>query len=219
MKIDNPIILCQPDENKGCSACCGLFNLQNISKNNLTKFLHDKNKAFDDIKFRDSKTHICPYQGFLTGSCKPGCLLHPEHNDKDDRDLSFFGKKICQEYLCPAHIILKQKQKQLLLKCTDDWYIYSIAIIDPEFFIWILKTIQKKIKMNIYDMSIQNDDFFLLICKCLNIHAEYLYAIERPIYMYSFSEYNLDKQIFPLSSKDNQRSDEKNKIKILIENF
>ena len=34
------IILCQPDNKKGCSACCGLFNLQDISKKKLQNFLH-----------------------------------------------------------------------------------------------------------------------------------------------------------------------------------
>ena len=74
------IILCQPDSRKGCSVCCGLFNMKDTSRNNLKQFLEEgisREKVFrvyeeftEPEPVRDRFSHICPYQEIGRASCR-----------------------------------------------------------------------------------------------------------------------------------------------------
>jgi hypothetical protein len=224
----NIIILCQPDSNKGCSACCGLFNLKDISKNNLTGYLNhldlnfqlkeydfSEDKHINRNSFRDITSHICSFQGFI-GEIKPGCRVHEKTHGNDMRHLSLFGSKICGDFLCPAHYLLDDKQKDVLIRYIDDWYLYSIAIIDPESFIWIMKFIGQSNPDN-------SDDSYRLrsaISEALRKHADFLNGLEGAIFQYSVPEYNLNKERFSLKSgstkMDAHRKDISDMIKSII---
>ncbi len=223
-KAIDSIILCQPDSQKGCSACCGLFNFKKISKDHLSKFL----KAFEERRdvsakrdhlwnektafkgIRDDTSHICPYQGFIARG-KPGCLFHPKINGKCVRRRSLYGARVCNDFLCPAHYVLNDKQKQILIKYIDDWYLYTIAIIDPVSFIWIIETLRDK-----FDSDLSRDNRIALMRRALysaiKIHLEYLKEIDTPIFHYSVSEYNQFKKRHSLISKRRKSVEERRRI-------
>lgn len=163
--VKSQLILCQPDSNKGCCVCCGLFNHVDIAKSNLERFLSSsKHRIINRIEVNDSKlnsksilteirdstTFICPYQGFIHKNA-PGCLLHKSVNGFDARDMSFFGQDICDSFLCPAHNILNNRQKTILIEYINDWFYYSLAIALPLSFIWILERLE-----NDYDLDLSN---------------------------------------------------------------
>lgn len=64
----------------------------------------------------------------------PGCLIHPElHGGRDLRDLSFYGKELCQEHLCISHFYLNEEEKEIVIRAIDDWYIYGLVVTDIDF--------------------------------------------------------------------------------------
>lgn len=196
------IILCQPDNSKGCSLCCGLLNFTDISTIYLSAFLNDgeirekRLSTFEEYDFsepvRDRFTHICPYQGFLhTG--KPGCLIHPLSSGHEGRDRSLFASRICDKYFCPAHTILTEKEKQFLIDNVPDWILYSTAIADPESYSFIYNYVKDKFKL-----AESSHTFRMLINEGLSAHTENLSAYKGIIFCYSIPEYNTSKINFSL---------------------
>ncbi len=201
------IILCQPDNIKGCSLCCGLFNFREITAGALSDFLHegkeregslsDYEEFINGATIRDEFSHICPFQGFLSDN-KPGCLLHPLYCGEDGRGRSLFAGKICSEFFCPAHTILSDEEKVFLIKNVDDWYLYSVAIADPESYSFIYNYVKDKVK--------RPDDESLYVKPViagLAAHAENLAAYQGIIFCYSIPEYNLNKNNFSIRGVKN----------------
>jgi len=183
--------LCQPDGSKSCSVCCGLFNLKDISRSNLQSFLSGDYPAnlLNDV--RDITSHICIYQSFIAPN-RPGCSLHPKVKGFDGRNASLYGAKICEEFLCPAHYILNSEHKQILVDSVQDWYLYSIAILDPEGFIYISDLIN-------YSSAEESDTKrTFLIREALSFHALMLSLSEKCHFYYSLAEYNQHKGEFSL---------------------
>jgi hypothetical protein len=198
-QMNDKIILCRPDNIKSCSACCGLFNFKDISEKNLSEYLaigQERNKSLlsgktiEDLKHhqvdgvREISSHICPYQGFVADS-QPGCLIHPElNNDSDKRNLSLFGSVICSAFLCPAHDILYDEMKEVLINSVKGWYAYTIAVIDPEFFLWACKILTGE-----FHLEYSSEIFKATIESVLLLHAETLRLSDFPVFSYSISEY------------------------------
>lgn len=200
------IILCQPDSRKGCSVCCGLFNMKDIAKDNLRGFLQEGNgrekiyRVYEEFTepeiVRDRFSHICPYQGFLF-SGKPGCLIHPLSSGIEGRDRSLFASSVCGKFLCPAHELLPVEEKSALIRYVDDWYLYSIAIIDPESFSFIFR----------YAQSIsENPGLSIFINAGLKAHAENLFKYDGVIFFYSIPEYRINMERFSLKFRGDYRS-------------
>jgi len=220
------ISLCQPNDKVGCSICCGLLNHQDISKKNLSTFLNDvenriihfenlpEDKKFTEIQkfgIRDIASYICPYQTFIADG-KPGCSLFDENPEKSKlRNKSLFGQKVCNDFLCPAHHILSEPEKILLIKFVEDWYLYQIAILDPESFQWILKVADEH---KIYK---GNKSFKKLLNEALLLHSKYLSQKKISLFYYSESEYNLEKENFSLFSQLPALQEEKKQILLLID--
>ncbi len=210
MKINKSIILCQPDHNKGCSACCGLLNFKDLSKGFLTDFLdnyesrevisieelQDSTDIIDSKTTRDITSYVCPHQGFLKFN-KPGCKIHPlsTFDGSDLRDLSLYGKKICDNFLCPAHKILTLNEKKILIENCDDWYLYTIAIIDPNTTKWLINILLEE-----YGLFPATDVFKLAFSKSLEAIAKNLNDLKIPIFYYSISEYHLHENDFSAGS-------------------
>jgi hypothetical protein len=211
-KRSGNIILCQPDDKKGCSACCGILNFNNLSKNNLTGFLNAFEKRRDikakkdvfwaeQFGIRDKTSHVCPYQGFI-GKGKPGCMAHSKINGKCMRKKSIFGSRVCNDYLCPAHSILDDEYKQILVDYIDDWYLYTVSISDPESFIWIVELLNKYSSFNLLDIDLKkNKRIKNALHSAVKIHAGFLKKNKTPIFQYSISEYNHAKHLFTVNSK------------------
>lgn len=194
------IILCQPDNSKGCSVCCGLFNFRDISCESLGLFLEQGRDREKEYKVHDGFTglwqlrsrfsHICPYQGFLSEG-KPGCLVHPLFAGTDGRDRSLFAHKICENFFCPAHSILSPEEKNFLMENIKDWYLYSVAVADPESFSFIYNFVKEN-----YRETRDKKIFIFLVREGLAAHAENLSLYEGEIFFYSIPEYNLNKKNF-----------------------
>ena len=163
----NLIVLCQPDENKSCGACCGLYNYLDSSRDSLVLRLRARTRRFrnmvknqDDIKCYAAATlaaedcrkryeviYCCEYLGFLDAAEKKvGCLLHPLQNSGLDlRAGSFYGQETCAGHLCPSHHFIPANQAQILLKIIDDWYLYGLCLTDIDLVVDYFRMIADRI--------------------------------------------------------------------------
>jgi hypothetical protein len=201
MKQVLDIILCRPDERRSCCACCGAFNLGDISRASISGFLGDgelrtKGEAVEGIDRsplhpRDGSAHICPFQGFAGDGSLPGCLVHPSVAGADGRERSLYGAGICETYFCPAHFLLDARAKRLLLAHIDDWYRYSIAVVDPLGFVWMLGEVHKTTGGAGGDSALAAGAA-AAINAALEVHAGFLNRLKGPLFQYSQSEYLLE---------------------------
>lgn len=218
-------ILCQPDDHKSCSACCGLFNFTDISRENLSGFLTrgasrsssliaagDNTDQGDGRAIRDRTSYICPHQGFIF-SGRPGCLIHPRLREGSMRMHAFFGEKICSGFLCPAHSVLSAMQKKIIVELIDDWYLYSVSIIDPESTAWLLEFLEAR-----YAPAFERKEVIIkILADCLAIHAGRLARCPGPVFFYSLSEFDNAKKKFSLKNDTVEAQDEKREIIAVIE--
>jgi len=225
MNYYETIILCQPDTVKSCSACCGLMNFSDISRQALTRFLasgakrssthlsaSDITDQGDGRQIRDLTSYICPHQGLIFNK-RPGCLLHPQYRMESMRHESFFGEQICDGFLCPAHEILTTYHKKAIINLIDDWYCYTIAVIDPVTTVWLLDMIMER-----FPIAYQREDVIKkILSESLEVHAKYLSACTGPVFFYSVSEYNAGRTCFSLDIDSRDRDDEKSEIRAIIE--
>lgn len=150
-----PIHLCQPDREKSCAACCGIYNFKQndrraVSRRLLrnTVLLEKQGGTFgaDGLTLhsqrwrsrdngetkRFSTIFNCEFVGFLdAGRRRVGCLLHPMiHGGLDFRDCSFYGKDLCDGHFCPSYSSLTEGEQALVVETLDDWYLYGLVITD-----------------------------------------------------------------------------------------
>lgn len=138
---------------------------------------------------------MCPHQGFIAAG-KPGCLLHPLYRGDSARHASFFGEKICDSFLCPAHSIYSDEQKKILIAMLDDWYYYTVAIIDPDSVIWLFNILDEKYGIHAGRDGIMKD----ILLDFLAIRAIHLQSLAVPLFYYSVPEYRLGFEKFSLGS-------------------
>jgi hypothetical protein len=154
-------------------------------------------------RVRDRFSHICPYQGFISDE-SPGCLCHESYAGSDTRDRSLFGAKICGAFLCPAHTVLTDVEKIFLALHAEDWYLYSIGIIDPASTSWIINKI-----FEICGGGCSKPEIFsAAFNRALAIHSSYLGALNVPVFYYSLSEYNFHRKAFSLDIESGERGAE-----------
>jgi hypothetical protein len=146
------IHLCQPDEDKSCGACCGIYNYVDSSREALVVRLLRRTERFhrdvrsvedlapfartiraaEDQRRRFEVIYCCEYVGFLDSDQRHvGCLLHPSQNGGIDlREVSFYGRELCNGHLCPSNHFLSRTEKLILIDLLDDWYLYGLCITD-----------------------------------------------------------------------------------------
>jgi hypothetical protein len=150
---ESPFVhLCQPDPSKSCGACCGLYNYVDSSREALTERLRNRTRLFrsnirepedlprfseaikktEDGRKRYEVIHCCEYVGFLdVHEKRVGCLLHPMQNaGRDMRDVSFYGRELCDGHFCPSYSYISRAEKLAMLEILDDWYLYGTCITD-----------------------------------------------------------------------------------------
>lgn len=211
---DGRIILCQPDNLKGCSICCGLFNFRDVSRGSLSLFLEqgrlrEKNcstqEEFQNTGVsRDRFAHICPYQGFFSPG-RPGCLIHPLSSGVEGRNRSLFASKICNEFFCPAHTLLNDDEKHFLIKNVSDWYRYSAALCDPESYSFIYGYVMENYAFHTGEELLVSERAAVLVNAGLDAHARNLALYEGVIFYYSIPEYNSNKKNFCIRYIDEMR--------------
>jgi len=208
MKDTVDMVLCRPEGPRACSACCGCFNLLDISRESVTDFLKHgtgRVRSYDNgispecaPKIRDTTTHICPYQG-LDDAALPGCLLHPRIRGTEGRNASLYGARICDEFFCPAHYLLDEGSKRLLLEMASDWYRYSVAIVDPLGFVRMLDEVFAG-EGSASRAARSKREIAGAVNAALEAHAAFLNGVSGPIFYYSRSEYMLDYHRFSPAS-------------------
>lgn len=144
--------LCQPDAGKACGACCGLYNYADSTRPSLTARLRARTGLFratvcgagdlaafsarirerEDPAKRYEVIYCCEYLGFLDAEeQRVGCLLHPLQNGGNDlRDVSFYGRELCDGHFCPSYHYISREEKLALLHILDDWYLYGLCVTD-----------------------------------------------------------------------------------------
>jgi hypothetical protein len=149
---DTSVHLCQPDAGKSCGACCGLYNYADSTRASLvgrlrarTARFHADVRGIEDLPAFSEKTrqaedqakryeviYCCEYAGFLDLQEKRvGCLLHPSVNGGADlRDVSFYGRELCDGHFCPSYHYISRQEKLALLHIFDDWYLYGLCLTD-----------------------------------------------------------------------------------------
>ncbi|MCX7634288.1 MAG: hypothetical protein N2Z74_00915 [Syntrophales bacterium] len=150
------IHLCQPGADKSCGACCGLYNYADSTRSSLTERLRRRTALYrhnadrtvagllkfaaevrrgEDQRKRYEVIYCCEYLGFLDDEeQRVGCLLHPLQNGGVDlREVSFYGRELCAGHLCPSYYYLTREEKQAVVACLDDWYLYGLVVTDIDF--------------------------------------------------------------------------------------
>ena len=152
MNPDHFVHLCQPDGQKSCGACCGLYNYRDSTRESLDGRLKARTTLFRDIvrERRDLSDYVsqvkstedsakryeviycCEYLGYLDATCtKVGCLLHPlQNNGEDWRDVSFYGQELCAGHFCPSYHYFSREESLALISILDDWYLYGLCVTD-----------------------------------------------------------------------------------------
>jgi hypothetical protein len=152
MPNDTFIHLCQPDDCKSCGACCGIYNYVDSSRQALETRLRRRTERFhSDVRRPEDLTafsrairagedqtrrfdviYCCEYLGFIDSEGRRiGCLLHPAQNGGIDmRDVSFYGRELCEGHFCPSYPFLSEAEKRILIDLLDDWYLYGLCITD-----------------------------------------------------------------------------------------
>ena len=140
--VPGGVYLCQVGETVSCGACCGLYNVSDITRHTLSGRLENRSALFRsvsrtvqdidrfarEIAFLESdqrpfeKFHHCPFIGLIGDRLsRVGCLLHPMadgNHGVDFRGLSYYGGMACRTYFCPAtHGMMPRYKKVLRHNC------------------------------------------------------------------------------------------------------
>jgi len=159
--------LCQPDSSKSCAACCGIYNYVHNTRQELEYRLRYRTKLFDlvrrgdidigtyrnAIRHREDQKRIyktiytCEFVGFLDKrESRVGCMLHPmQNNGYDLREISFYGKGLCETHLCPSYYKLTQEEARVVVSVIDNWYLYGVVITDIDFVKALFRILQERI--------------------------------------------------------------------------
>jgi hypothetical protein len=149
--------LCQPDSEKSCAACCGLYNVRDGTRETLQSNLVRRTELFKDtersmgaiVEFEsyilsleclepiEPEIHTCAYIGFIDERFRcPGCMLHPANPDNrgvDYRGLCHYGSLACRSFYCPAWESLEPEYRTLVAETVDDWHLYGLVATDLDF--------------------------------------------------------------------------------------
>lgn len=152
-EIPGGVYLCQVSETVSCGACCGLYNVADLSREGLSALLAKRTHRFAGGAGRDleavlsfrkwvedsepqqrpfAEFHHCPYIGLIgRNPSRPGCLLHPLGNNGIDlRGISDYGGFACRAYFCPTHDCLSANIKIQIQRAARDWFEYGLIITE-----------------------------------------------------------------------------------------
>ena len=148
--------LCQPDKQKSCGWCCGLYNSHDTSRAGLVRKLRARTEEFtrtrrtaeailyfserhrekEKSQLLDPEFYSCEFVGFLNEEeTLVGCMLHPlarGNGGTDWRGLSFHGAMACQGFFCRSYRELSPVQKEIILSTVNDWFLFGLVISDAD---------------------------------------------------------------------------------------
>lgn len=161
--------LCQPDKQKSCAWCCGLYNSQDTSRAGLARklkarteefantrrtvegilYFSEKNREKEKSRLLDPEFYSCEFVGFLNEEeTRVGCMLHPlarGNGGTDWRGLSFHGAMACQGFFCRSYRELSTVQKKIILSTVDDWFLFGLVISDADFIHSFFRLVEEKL--------------------------------------------------------------------------
>ncbi len=161
--------LCQVSETVSCGACCGLYNLPNLSRVKLENLLSKRTDAFASVPRTEdglyefqrrnkgphrlsrpfAQFHHCPFLGFIGGNkSRVGCLLHPAapgNGGIDYRSQSWYGELACRTYFCPATHKLPSVYQSILIQTADNWYDFGLIVTEHTLLIAYFKEIEARL--------------------------------------------------------------------------
>lgn len=172
-----PFHLCQPDNEKSCGACCGLYNWHDHSRKTLNSLLQRRTSSFfslgKEIDFHHCRQwtevpasnpklleaiYNCEFLGFIDrGQKRVGCLLHPSiHQGVDLRWNSFYGVELCAGHFCPSYTHLTKVEQSAVFMALDDWYLYGLVITDIDLVKEFFKHVQNRLGESIRVECLEN---------------------------------------------------------------
>lgn len=212
MTDDNPQILCHPDGEKSCGACCGMYNHAEFGEDETRRRLVERTRAFfretsiddeeslrefrhrwedgEDVKLLEALPS-CPFLGYVDmepgdeseSVGRVGCLVHPLQNDGvDGRDCGVYDRFICDEYLCAAHDILREEEVQLVLDAVDDSYLYGLLITNPKFVRQLLELVARRVGTMPAGRILSDDDVIEAASGCFEMMRHWPYRHESGIF-------------------------------------
>jgi hypothetical protein len=147
------VSLCQGAE-VSCGACCGLYNLRELSRDGIRAELRRRTRALGRVPrtrqaFRAAaaalaeggpaplfpSVRVCPLLGFLDpAESRVGCLAHPKATGGEDlRDCGVYDVVTCDAFLCPSHAWLSEEEAALAALATGDFHLYGLVVTDVPF--------------------------------------------------------------------------------------
>ncbi|RPH48101.1 MAG: hypothetical protein EHM85_18085 [Desulfobacteraceae bacterium] len=188
------VYLCQVNENVACGACCGLYNVPDLSRERLSRMLSERTEAFmkvpreidailefgkdvspeENSKRPFPEFHHCPYIGLIGKKrMRPGCLLHPEscgNNGIDYRGLSYYGSMTCNIYFCPSYTTLPENHKRIIRESSQDWYSYGLIITETALIDSFLSEIERRAGKMAFEKNIcVNQDVTAAVREFINL--------------------------------------------------
>lgn len=182
------IYLCQVSEAVSCGACCGLYNLPNLSRKKLETLLAKRTEAFASVPRTEDgiytfqkrneappprsrpfpEFHHCPFLGLL-GDEKHhvGCLLHPAapgNDGVDYRSLSWYGEQACRTYFCPTTQKLAPVYQSIVKQTIDNWYMFGLIVTEhilvTAYFKEVETRLGRRVAVSDYTRNIEATDAF-----------------------------------------------------------
>lgn len=180
--IPGHVYLCQVSRNISCGACCGLYNIPDVSRSRLTSLLQRRTaemrnipRTEDDLddfalqelrRIGDDKPypnfHHCPFLGLIGPELsRVGCLLHPlapENKGIDLRGYSFYGAAACRLYFCPSYSRMPARFKRILQAAVPDWYLYGLLITEHRLVNALLSKIEERLGRRLSQADLKGHD-------------------------------------------------------------
>lgn len=173
------VYLCQVNSAVSCGACCGLYNVNRLSREALTRMLADRTSRFArvprdivaidrfaeetfraDGRGRPMKNfHHCPFLGLIGPEQNAvGCLLHPLADGNagiDWRGLSYYGAYACATYFCPTCRELPPGYKRLVRRAAGNWYDYGLMITETDMLAAFFDQVGKRLGRTVDDRDLE----------------------------------------------------------------
>lgn len=163
------VYLCQVNDGVSCGACCGLYNIRDLSQNRLQAMLVQRTESFVSVPRTEEgidafrikiegltpqkrpfpEFHHCPFLGLIgAGNSRVGCLLHPAASGNDGKDfrwLSWYGAMACRVYFCPTHRYLPPVYQMIIRETLDHWYVYGLMVTEHRLLAAFFREVEDRI--------------------------------------------------------------------------
>ena len=180
--IPGQVYLCQVSKEVSCGACCGLYNIPDLSRSGLTSLLLRRTAELrkiprtendlDNFALRELRRigddkpypnfHHCPFLGLIgPEQSRVGCLLHPlvpENNGLDLRGYSYYGAAACRLYFCPSYSHMPARFKRIMQVAAPDWYLYGMLITEHRLVNALFSKIEEMLARRLTQADLKDHD-------------------------------------------------------------